>query len=52
MRDWAGRRYWLLGADTPLGAALAHRLNARLLKRAFGLFLVLTAVRMAIKAFS
>lgn len=36
----------------PLGAALAHRLNARLLKRAFGLFLVLTAVRMAIKAFS
>jgi short-subunit dehydrogenase len=27
MRDWAGRRYWLLGADTPLGAALALKLS-------------------------
>lgn len=27
MRDWAGMRYWLLGADTPLGAALAHKLS-------------------------
>lgn len=35
----------------PLGAALTHRLNARLLKRAFGAFLVLTALRMAMKAF-
>lgn len=27
MRDWAGMRYWLLGADTPLGAALADKLS-------------------------
>lgn len=27
MRDWAGMRYWLLGADTPLGAALAEKLS-------------------------
>lgn len=27
MRDWAGKRYWLLGADTPLGAALALKLS-------------------------
>jgi len=27
MRDWAGLRYWLLGADTPLGAALAEKLS-------------------------
>lgn len=27
MRDFAGKRYWLIGADTPLGAALADRLS-------------------------
>ena len=27
MRDWAGMRYWLVGADTPLGAALAEKLS-------------------------
>lgn len=27
MRDWAGKRYWLLGADTQMGAALAEKLS-------------------------
>ena len=27
MRDWAGMRYWLVGADTSLGAALAEKLS-------------------------
>jgi len=27
MRDWAGMQYWILGADTPLGAALAEKLS-------------------------
>lgn len=27
MRDWAGKRYWLLGADTGLGADLARTLS-------------------------
>lgn len=27
MRDWAGKRYWLLGADTRLGAELARTLS-------------------------
>ncbi len=26
MRDWAGKRYWLVGASEGLGAALAHQL--------------------------
>ena len=27
MREWAGRRYWILGADDPLGRAVAHQLS-------------------------
>lgn len=27
MRDWSGRRYWLLGAGDALGRAMAHRLS-------------------------
>lgn len=28
MRDWAGRRYWIVGASEGLGRALCHRLSA------------------------
>ena len=28
MTDWAGKRYWLVGASEGLGAALAHKLSA------------------------
>lgn len=27
MREWAGKRYWLVGASDGLGAALAHRMS-------------------------
>ena len=27
IRDWAGRRYWVLGAADPLGRAVAHQLS-------------------------
>ncbi|EPX83362.1 SDR family NAD(P)-dependent oxidoreductase [Salipiger mucosus] len=27
MRDWAGKRYWIVGASEGLGAALCHRLS-------------------------
>ncbi len=27
IRDWAGRRYWILGAEGPLGRAVAHQLS-------------------------
>ena len=27
MRDWAGKRYWILGAADPLGRAMAHQLS-------------------------
>lgn len=28
MKDWSGKRYWLVGASDGLGAALAHKLSA------------------------
>lgn len=34
----------------PIGASVAHKLNAKLLRRVFGAFLILTALRMLIKA--
>ena len=37
MRDWAGKRYWLIGASEGLGRAVAERLSAR------GVELVLSA---------
>ena len=37
MRDFAGKRYWIVGASDGLGAALAHKLSAR------GAVLVLSA---------
>lgn len=27
MRDWAGKRYWILGAEDALGRAMAHQLS-------------------------
>ena len=27
IRDWSGRRYWILGAEGPLGRAVAHQLS-------------------------
>ena len=27
LRDWAGKRYWILGAASPLGRAMAHQLS-------------------------
>jgi NADP-dependent 3-hydroxy acid dehydrogenase YdfG len=27
MREWAGKRYWILGAADPIGRAMAHRLS-------------------------
>lgn len=37
MRDWSGKRYWLVGASAGLGAALAHRMSAE------GVSLILSA---------
>lgn len=37
MRDWAGKRYWLVGASEGLGEALAHQLSRA------GVELILTA---------
>lgn len=37
MRDWSGKRYWLVGASDGLGAAVAHQLSRR------GVSLVLSA---------
>ena len=37
MRDWQGKRYWLVGASEGLGAALAHKLST------VGVHLILSA---------
>ena len=37
MNDWAGKRYWLVGASEGLGEALAHKMSAA------GVHLILSA---------